>query len=119
MTSKEIAIQRLEYEIKLKEREVNQLQEEISLLKEKLEEYNNIPDSYYDTTLVSCDDFPLDVRWCYSIGHMLRISRYEDVTINDLIHSSPKQLLTINGIGKGKLKLIEEWMEKHGLQFIS
>lgn len=120
MTSKEIAIREMEKEIQQKERKLNQLQEELLGMKEKLAEYKNIPDSYYDTTLVSCDDFPLEPRWCYKIGDILEIPEYsENVTINELIHSSPKQLLKIKGLGKGKLKLIEDWMEKHDLHFLS
>lgn len=120
MTSKEIAIRELETEIKQKERELNQLQEELLGMKEKLEEYKNIPDSYYDTTLVSCEDFPLKPHWCYRIGEILEISEHPmNVTINELIHSSPKQLLKVSGLGKGKLKLIEDWMEKYNLHFLS
>ena len=120
MTSKEIAIREMEKEIQQKERELNQLQEELLGMKEKLEEYKNIPDSYYDTTLISCEDFPLGPMWCYKIGDILEISGYPlDVTINELIHSSPKQLLKVSGLGKGKLKLIEDWMEKHNLHFLS
>ena len=120
MTSKEIAIREMETEIKQKERELNQLQEELVGMKEKLEEYKNIPDSYYDTTLVSCEDFPLKPHWCYRIGEILEISEHPmNVTINELIHSSPKQLLKVSGLGKGKLKLIEDWMEKYNLHFLS
>ncbi|MFR2570990.1 MAG: hypothetical protein ACLS90_04745 [Clostridia bacterium] len=120
MTSKEIAIREMEKEIQQKERELNQLQEELLGMKEKLEEYKNIPDSYYDTTLVSCEDFPLRHQWCYRIGKILGISEHPlNVTINELIHSSPKQLLKVSGLGKGKLGLIEDWMEKHDLHFLS
>ena len=120
MTSKEIAIREMENKIQQKERELNQLQEELLSMKEKLEEYKKIPDSYYDTTLVSCEDFPLGHQWCYRIGKILKISEHPmNVTINELIHSSPKQLLKVSGLGKGKLKLIEDWMEKHNLHFLS
>ncbi len=63
MTSKEIAIREMETEIQQKERKINQLQEELFSMKEKLEECKNIPDSYYDTTLVSCEDFPLGPQY--------------------------------------------------------
>ena len=89
-------------------------------MKETLVEDKNLPESYYDTTLVSCEDFPWGHHWCYKIGDILEIPEYsENVTINELIHSSPKQLLKIKGLGKGKLRLIEDWMEKHDLHFLS
>ena len=94
----------------------------ISALKKKLEEYRNIPDSYYDTTLESCEDFPLSEMKCYLISEQigtLFCNGYKYATINDLIHSSPEELLKISGFGKSRLKLIKKWMEKHGLDFIS
>lgn len=120
MTLKENAIREVETKIKQKEREINQLQEELLSLNKKLEDYKNIPDSYYDTMLKSCEDFPLGYQWCLRIGGLLKTPGEKgDVTINELIHSSNKQLLELSGFGEGKLKLLEEWMEKHGLHFIS
>ena len=123
MTTKEMAIQKVEKDIERKEKEIVEIQQEISILKKELEEYRNIPDSYYDTTLESCEDFPLSAMKCYHISKQIGISfcngYYKEATINDLIHSSPKELLKTDGIGKASLKLIEEWMEKHGLHFIS
>ncbi len=123
MTTKEIAIQKVEKEIERKEKEVAEIQQEILTLKKKLEKYRNIPDSYYDTTLESCEDFPLSEMMCYLISEQIGTSfcngYYKYATINDLIHSSPEKLLKIRGFGKARLKLIKEWMEKHGLDFIS
>ena len=124
MTTKEMAIQNVEYEIEKKEQELEikkqelaELQEKISTLKKKLEEYRNISDSYCNTILISSEDFPLARHWLYDISKQITFDKY--ATINDLIHSSPKELLKIRGLGKARLKLIEEWMEKHELHFIS
>ena len=72
MTSKEIAIREMENKIQQKERELNQLQEELLSMKEKLEEYKKIPDSYYDTTLVSCRTFLWDINGVIELVKFLR-----------------------------------------------
>ncbi len=122
MTSKEIAMQNIENELEQKKRQLNELQSEITFLENELEDYKNIPDSYFDTILESCDDFPLKSHWCYRISKEIGtfyVDSYKYATINDLIHSSPESLLKVSGIGKEKLKMIEQWMEKHNLSFIS
>lgn len=118
MSARDIAIQKVKDEMAQKEQKINEIQEELLRLKEKLEEYNNIPDSYYDITLGSCEDFPLKIGhldyyyFCCAIG-------CKNPTIGDLIHSSPERLHEIRGVGTIKRKLIEEWMEKHELHFLS
>ena len=120
MTPKEIAIRKMEEEIQQKERRINQLQEELLGMRKKLEEYKNIPNAYYDTTLASCEDFPLAQHWCYSIGEKLKFGEnFWNVTISDLLYSSTEELLNVRGLGERRVKMIEDWMEKHNIHFIS
>lgn len=124
MTLREETIRDLTEEINRKKRYVNEIQEEISALERKLDKYNTVPDAYYATPLSQFEDFPFDWIWCHYdlakvIGSIGDDGELNDPTINDLIHSSPEELLKVRYCGKVRLKKIEDWMAKHNLRFIS
>ncbi len=121
MTSKELAIQEMKTELSKKKRQLSVLQSEISSLENSLEYFYNISDSFYDSLIEDCKDFPLHPSLCNRISlkiGTLYIRGNPHATLHDLIHSSPEDLLKIKGIGEKKLKMIEKWMEQHDLQFI-
>ena len=96
-----------------KEQEIKRLEREIEILTQKLEELKSQPEISENSELSSIEDFPL------LKGAPAKAFQYKGIiTIEDLIYSKPSEILALRGMGIGSLKVLEEWMAKHGLKFL-
>ena len=96
-----------------KEKEIEEIKREIERLQEKLKKLEALPEFDEDERLLDIKDFPF-----FGLHINLLMYRGKIFTVNDLLHSSPEEILNINGIGKSYLNKITEWMNKHGLMFV-
>lgn len=89
--------------------EIKQIKKEIERLTKRLKVLETLPEPIEERKLSSFEDFP-------PVERHLSYSGIE--TVNDLICSSPEKLLKIRSIGKAKIIMIRQWMEKYGLDFV-
>lgn len=97
-----------------REQEIVQLEKQIMELTRRLETLKRLDKKSIDLEekLVNFSDFP------WSFGWQCAAKLCNVVTVFDLIHASPNELLKARGFGKAKLKSVEEWMQKYNLTFV-
>ena len=121
-TSKELVIQEITERLNAKERANKLLQDEIHSLRELLEKIESTSGISCDTLLVTCEDFPLNSCDLYRLERKIgsvECDGHKYATVNDLIHFSRKEFLSIPQIGVTKANNLDNWMKKHNLVFLS
>ena len=89
--------------------EIEQIKAEIARLTKRLKVLEALPEPMEEREISNFDDLRLLVRMLFRGGIK---------TVEDLITSTPDEILAIRDIGPKRLKSIVEWMKKHGLNFI-
>lgn len=101
-----------------REKEIKDLTNMIKELKAKLKQVkkSNNNDLFLNKRLRTFPDFP-NVKSGYTLWSFIE-DRLKIYTVNDLIHTNPNDLIRFRGFGKGRMKELEDWMDKHNLMFM-
>lgn len=89
--------------------EIEQIKAEIDRLTKRLKVLELLPEPMEEREILSFDDLRPLARMLLRGGIK---------TVEDLITSTPDEILTIRDIGETRFKAICQWMQKNGLNFI-
>ena len=97
----------------LKEKEIERIEREIAILKQRIEKLKSQPEISPNIELALIEDFP------FKRGAIAKSLFHEGInTVEDLVYSNQSYILKIRYMGENSFKILEEWMSKHDLKFL-
>ena len=122
--NKNLEIETLTRQLKEKQEELDTLKKEIEQLENKLTSYQGVPAEYYTTCVLNFRDFPINGRALYQLYELAekKSGLYKSawsLNVADIALLKDEEILKLKGFGPARLKLVKDWMKKHGFRFFS